>query len=110
MVLSTHRCHQGNFGSCLQRKHCTNGTRIPDVSNVFGSSACPQRKMVRKNIRRFSPNGIVERYMRIKKFLKIKDEECLLLNLFRPARIGKLSLQYAKKYQWIIFSRVIVII
>ena len=71
----------------------------PDVSNVFGSPACPQRKMVTKSIRIFSPNGIVERYMRIKRFLNIKDEECLFLNLFRPARLGKLSLQYAQKYQ-----------
>ena len=61
----------------------------PDAFNVSGSPACPQRKIVQTNMRRFAPNGIVERYMRIKKFMKITDEECLFLNLFRPRRLGK---------------------
>ena len=60
----------------------------PDVFNVSGSTACPQRP-VQTNMRRFVPQGIVERYMRIKMFMKITDEECLLLNLFRPTRLGK---------------------
>ena len=62
--------------------------RISDVLNITGCPACPQRRIVRKNIR-FRPRGIVERYMRIKKFMKSTDEECLFLNLFRPARLGK---------------------
>ena len=61
----------------------------PDVLNITGGPACPQRRIVRKNIRRFLPRGIIERYMRIKKLMKSTDEECLFLNLFRPAQLGK---------------------
>ena len=63
--------------------------RVSDVLNITGGPACPQREMVRTNTRRFTPKGIVERYMRIKTFVKSTDEECLFLNLFRPARLGK---------------------
>ena len=63
--------------------------RMLDVLNITGGPACPQRRIVRKNIRRLKPRGIVEKYMRIKKFMKSTDEECLFLNLFRPARLGK---------------------